>query len=136
MSKLNFKGKVFKDQVGKGFSLSLFIFEEDANQIVYSPALDLSGYGKTEIEAKKSFNICFEEFITYTTNKDTLVDELKRLGWKIKNENSKKKNNYKSPELSDLLKTDDYLAKIFETKNFKKINEDLALPVNSNQIDH
>ena len=31
--------------------------------VIYSPALDLSGYGSSEDEAKGSFEIALEEFI-------------------------------------------------------------------------
>ncbi len=32
------------------------------NYVAYSPALDLSGYGKTEEEARDSFNIVLKEY--------------------------------------------------------------------------
>ena len=46
--------------------LFLLEFKEGDNFIIYSPALDLSGYGKSEAEAKKSFNVALEEFSKYT----------------------------------------------------------------------
>gem|GEM_PF-1268150 len=38
------------------------------NYIAYSPALDLSGYGKTEEEARDSFNIVLKGHFDYAIN--------------------------------------------------------------------
>lgn len=64
--------------------LDLIKFEDTGCQIVYCPALDLSGYGKTNEEAEESFKITLEEFFRYTLNKNTLKKELLRLGWVVK----------------------------------------------------
>ena len=45
--------------------LAIFLFREDDNFIAYSPALDLSGYGKTEEDARNSFNIVLKEYFDY-----------------------------------------------------------------------
>ena len=37
--------------------LPLIEFEEDGCYVVYCPALDVSGYGKTEPEANQSFTV-------------------------------------------------------------------------------
>jgi hypothetical protein len=63
--------------------LTLISFIEDDTHIVYSAALDLTGYGKTEAEAKASFEIALEEFVRYTTAKNSIFKELTRLGWKV-----------------------------------------------------
>ena len=64
--------------------LSLVEFEEENVTIVYSPALDLSGYGYSQEEAKQSFSEALNEFLRYTTNKNSLDKVLKDLGWAIK----------------------------------------------------
>jgi hypothetical protein len=58
--------------------LSLIEFEEGGLFFVYSPALDLTGYGKTEKDARDSYNLAMEEFLRYTTNKKTAFKELER----------------------------------------------------------
>ena len=55
--------------------LPLIMFSEDDTQIIYCPALDLSGYGKTEPEARESFEITFDQFLQYTINKKTLAGQ-------------------------------------------------------------
>jgi len=84
MKQIGFKGKVKKGLVTVNVSVPLLSFKEDDTFIVYSPALDVSGYGDTEEEARKSFELTLEEFINYTINKKTFQSELTRLGWKIK----------------------------------------------------
>ena len=125
MAKIQFTGSIKDTRNIHQFELSLFSFIDEGVRIIYSPALDLSGYGKTIAEAKVSFELTLEEFVRYTSNKNSLQKELKRLGWEIK----KKSKPYSAPELSLMLQKNDYLANIFETKDFKKYNETVALPI-------
>jgi len=111
----------------KGFvhiNLALISFKENDVTIIYSPALDLSGYGNTVDEAKRSFEINLEEFIRYTTNKGSFFAELEKYGWKI----SKRKKSYTSPHLDDLLRTNDYLSDIIRDKEFQRYNQNVRLP--------
>ncbi len=62
--------------------LSLLAYLDEGLHVIFSPALDLFGYGNTEKEARASFDETLEEFLRYTTNKGTLQAELLRLGWK------------------------------------------------------
>jgi hypothetical protein len=105
--------------------LPLIIFEEDNNQIFYCPALDLSGYGATEDEAYRSFYEVLGEYFRYTTNKGTLFEDLKRLGWTLK-KNLKKKAI--PPALSTLLETNEDFSRIFNTYDFKKTVTEVSLP--------
>ena len=57
--------------------LAIFLFREDDNFIAYSLALDLSGYGKTEEDARNSFNIVLKEYFDYAINEGTLYEDLK-----------------------------------------------------------
>ncbi len=63
--------------------LSLVEFKEEDFTIIYSPALDLGGYGYNKIEAKKSFEEALSEFFRYTNNKNTLNKVLENLGWPV-----------------------------------------------------
>ena len=70
--------------------LLLFSLKDDNKvNIIYSPHLDLSGYGKTMSDAKESFNIAFEDFIDYTFKKKTLSKVLSHLGWQVKESTSR-----------------------------------------------
>jgi predicted RNase H-like HicB family nuclease len=105
------------------FNLTVIAFQEDNIFFVYTPALDLTGYGNTEEEARLSFEETLDQFLNYSTNKDTLVDELKRLGWKVS-----KKSVSKPPSLVDMINSNDYLAEIFEEKQYKKFHKNISLP--------
>lgn len=102
--------------------LSLIEFEEEGLHFVYSPALDLTGYGKTEAEAKESYNQAMEEFLKYTSHKKTAFEVLERLGWVIK------KKKVSAPSLSELLQSRSYLEEIFTEKQFRKTDENVRIP--------
>lgn len=126
MSNLIFKGNLKSGDKGIKTNLSLISFIEDGVHIIYSPALDLSGYGNTEGEAKDSFEIVLSEFFNYCMNKKTIFDELKRLGWKVKG--SKKHPKVQSPDMSELLKSNTDLEDIFQKKEFHKYNKEVMIP--------
>jgi hypothetical protein len=107
-------------------TLSLFEFKEDKAFIIYSPALDLSGYGYTKKEAMDSFSETLQEFFRYTINKNSIVNELKRLGWQIKG--GAKHPKFKAPDISTMMVGNSELKDIVEHKEFKKINKEVQLP--------
>ena len=61
-------------------TLDLYLFLDEECYIAYSPALDLSVYGATESEAKESFSIAFDEYISYGISQRTLVKDLRAHG--------------------------------------------------------
>ena len=123
MSKLHFNGQI--DFPGGIFhvGLSLIEFNEDDVTIIYSPALDLSGYGYNPEDAKNSFNIALHEFFRYTNNKKTFDKVLTELGWTIKG--GKKKPKVQAPLNSDLIAKNPLYNEIINSKNYKVYNEDI-----------
>lgn len=109
-------------------NLSLIQFEEDGTQIVYCPALDVSGYGNTESEAMNSFSISLGEFFQYTTNKKTLASELKNMGWEV---NKGKNKPMSPPPMSRLLESNDNFSRIFNSHPFRKFDKAFDLPLAS-----
>jgi len=103
--------------------LSLVEFEEDNVTIIYAPALDLSGYGYSQPEAKQSFFEALHEFFRYTNNKKTLDKVLKDLGWSVKG--SKKKPKFNPPKDSDLVSLNPLYNEIVNSKNYKVSREDV-----------
>jgi len=113
---------------GKKFidvNLQVLIFTEDKNQIVYCPALNLTGYGETESKAEESFKVVLTEYLTYTTNKKTLAEDLKNMGWTIK-KNLKKPAT--PPAMSDLLQHNEDFKNIFDNYDYKKVNTSVSMP--------
>lgn len=83
MAKLINRGTL-QDLKGEGteVGLSVLSYRDEDLYVLFSPALDLFGYGHTDKEARQSFDETLNEFLRYTSNKGTLQAELTRLGWK------------------------------------------------------
>lgn len=109
---------------GKYFiTLSLIEFIEDNVTIIFSPALDLSGYGYNSDEAKICFDESLKEFFKYTHNKKTLTSVLKQLGWKISG--SAQKPKFKPPKNSELVNTNEFYNDIINNKQHRTFTENL-----------
>ncbi len=119
---LNIQGN-FRNKGNKvEFSLPIIKFTEANVYFYYTPALDLTGYGNTEEEAQASFEETLGQFFDYTTNKNTLASELRKLGWKIG------KRKLSIPSLPEMLKENKYLAEIFEQKAYSKFDKMYSIP--------
>ena len=116
MDKIN----ISKEKINS--ELAIFLFKEDDNYIAYSPALDLSGYGKTEEEARDSFNIVLKEYFDYCINEGTLYQDLKSHGWNIK------QHTVETPKISMLILKNAELSNILDKKDFKKYHEPIKVP--------
>jgi hypothetical protein len=105
-------------------NLSMIAFEEDNSHIIYCPALDISGYGKTEIEARESFETTINEFFSYTIHKKTFTEVLKELGWSVR----KKGKPMIPPTMQELLSNNDNFNRIFNNFSFHKFDQYIAMP--------
>lgn len=102
--------------------LAVFLFKEDDNYIAYSPALDLAGYGKTEEDARDSFNIVLKGYFDYALKEGTLYQDLKEHGWNIK------EHKVETPTISMLILRNAELSSILDKKDFKKYHEPIKVP--------
>lgn len=123
MSNLHLKADLGFENDKYQVGLSLVEFQEDNVIIIYSPALELSGYGYDYSEAKNSFFEALHEFFRYTNNKNTLNEVLKNLGWNIKG--SKKKPKFDPPKDSELVISNPIFNEIVNNKNYKVSREDI-----------
>jgi hypothetical protein len=105
--------------------LPLIVFEDSGTQVVYCPALELTGYGKNESEAENSFQTSLGEFILYTTRKNTLRDELVKMGWKIR---KSKLKPMLPPDMTEMLANNPNFSHIFNNYPFRKFNQSIVLP--------
>lgn len=116
----------FSNEKGKfDVKLSLIEFEEDGCLVVYCPALDVCGYGKTEPEANQSLTVSLAAFFQYSINKNTFVDEMRRLGWKFKNIHRK----MIPPDMSTLLSENENFSRIFNNHSFRKYDMNIEIPI-------
>ena len=127
MSNLHIRANLGINHNKYHIGLSLVEFTEDNIIIIYSPALDLSGYGNSEEEAKKSFSEAMDEFFKYTTNKKTLDTVLKGLGWSI--EGSKSKPQFNPPKDSDMVTSNSLYNEIVNQKNYKVSRQEVEFSI-------
>ena len=117
--KASFRGKKYQISIG----LSVYLWKDDDIYYAYSPALDITGYGNSESEAKKSFEITLQEFVNYTNNKKTIFDELENLGWTV----NRKKKRVHAPELEELLDDNKSFKDIFNREGVKREKRNIEL---------
>lgn len=122
---INFNGKDSKIKI----LLTLIQFKDSGSIVIFAPAIEVYGYGKTVSEAKKSFEIGLLEFIKYTTAKGTFFKEMKRMGWDIKKR--KEKIDFKMPVFTELVEKNKNLNKIVNERDYKKFSQNIpiAIPV-------
>lgn len=124
MSKVKFESTYYDGKNKISVGLGLYLWDENGIFYVYSPSLDLTGYGESAIKAKASFEQTLEEFLNYTQSKKTLFEELEHLGWAV----NKKKKRVHAPDINDLLEDNESFRNIYEQakKITKKVEFELA----------
>lgn len=123
---LSFEGNYANSEGNVKAKLFLIHFvDENGVHIIYSPHLDLSGYGNTKEEAKTAFEDAFKDFMDYTLKKKTLGKLLDKLGWKIKG-SMKKPRKFVTPKLEDLLDKS-YVSDIFNKYKTETYHEEVAI---------
>lgn len=107
-----------KHGTGVSISLSVILYEEDKIHYAYCAALDILGYGNTEDEARKSFEIMLQEILEDAVSKGNLETLLKYCGW----------NKNEPPKTSDLIARCSTLADIVNNKTYRSIQENITIP--------
>ncbi len=95
--------------------MPIVLFQEDGIWFAHCAALEITGYGHTENEAKDSFEIMLKEFFRYAEENGNLHDELKRLGWQVEARTP--------PPFEKLISRDETLKRIFDTKPVRTVLE-------------
>ncbi|HZK07431.1 MAG TPA: hypothetical protein VFC92_04455 [Bacteroidales bacterium] len=111
--------------------VNLFLIHfQDENKVhfVFSPHLDLTGYGYTLKDAKKSFTIVLDDFIDYTLNKKTISKVLADLGWKSKG-TAKKPARLIAPSITSVIGKNKYVSEIFDKHAVQTFHQEVELPV-------
>ena len=66
------------------FSIEYYVFMENGNYITLIPSLDITS-GGTYSDAMANFYECFELYVEYWIEHETLLDDLREHGWKVQN---------------------------------------------------
>ncbi len=101
----------------------VYDWEDEGVFYVYSPALDLTGYGKTKSESQESFKTSLDIFIDYTYNKKTIFDELEYLGWSV----NRRKKKAIPPENEEMLNDNEVLKELSTKEGVNKSNQNIQL---------
>ncbi len=123
MDKKRANAKYSDENKNVEFNISIFLWEEDSVSYVYSPALDLTGYGLNKEEARESFETVLHEFIVYTHNKKTIFTELENLGWAV----NKKKGRVVSPDFEDMLSENEHFKHLYKSKDLVRDSSNVNL---------
>ena len=128
MAEYIFQGKLQTSTNTVKVKLLLFHFE-DENKInfIYSPHLDLTGYGNSTEEAQQSFGIVLEDFVDYTVKKKTLGKVLQQLGWTLKGI-PKKPKKIIAPSITSIIKDNKYISEIFDKYPVSTFHQEIGLP--------
>jgi hypothetical protein len=109
-------------------NLFLIHFQDENNtHFIFSPHLDLTGYGNNLREAKKSFNIALDDFISYTINKKTLSKVLTGLGWKVKG-STRKPAKILAPSITSVIANNRHVSEIFDNHIAKTFHQEVEFP--------
>ena len=129
MSQYIFEDKYRSNEASVRVRLLLVQFKDENNvHFIYSPHLDLTGYGTDSDEAKKSFEIVFEDFVDYTLKKKTLGKVLTSLGWELKG-SPKKPKELLAPSIKSVIKDNEYVSEIFDKYPVNTYHKEVGLPV-------
>ena len=129
MSHYIFEGKY--QGKSKSVRIRLFLVHfQDENKVhfIYSPHLDLTGYGNNLTEAQKSFEIVFEDFVDYTLKKKTLAKVLTGLGWELKG-TEKHPKKVIAPSITSVINDNKYVSEIFDKYPVNTYHKEVGLPV-------
>ncbi len=128
MGQYIFEGKYQSNSESVRVRLLLFQFMDENNvHFIYSPHLDLTGYGTDSEAAKRSFEIVFEDFVDYTLKKKTLGTVLAGLGWKLKG-SAKKPKKVLAPSITSVIKDNEYVSEIFDKYQVNTFHQEVGLP--------
>lgn len=123
MEKFNFKAEHLTQDSTINVELTLISFTEENMFFVYCPALDLTGYGDNEKDAKNSFSQTLKMYLNYTTENKTFIKDLTVHGWTVKN-----RKRLKSPDFDFLLQHNKQFKRIVNKRDFSKYKEEIKLP--------
>ena len=103
-------------------SLSVVAYHEaDGVHYVYSPALDLFGYGHTPAEARASFDTALNEMVRYAIAENTLDALLADYGWQSLATDGQIR--YQAPNLRELTRRNPDLLDILDRPEFQKYQQ-------------
>ncbi|MDR1021946.1 MAG: hypothetical protein LBL94_01535 [Prevotellaceae bacterium] len=106
-------------------TVDVYTFKEGEMYIAYCPSMDISAYGLSEDDAKKSFSEVMEAHIAYCVQKKTLKKDLEAHGWKIA---KGKKLEVQTPSVEQMLSSNEPLKDIVYNRDYQKVSRNVEIP--------
>lgn len=119
----SFTGQYSVDGNVVGVSVPVYLWSEDGITYAMAPALDITGYGKSEAEAKRSFEVMLQEFVSYTHRKKTIYKVLEGLGWTT----NRKKKRVVPPAIEDLIQDNEDVREMIARPGVRRYEEKMAV---------
>ena len=122
------KNQLLKEEYNSTSIKLLLIHFVDENNIhfIYSPHLDLTGYGNGVDEAKNSFETVFQDFIDYTVENKTLSKVLNKLGWQAKSPEGTER--LFAPSIISMIKDNEHVSEILDTYPVSTYHREVDIP--------
>lgn len=105
------------------FSLEFYIFREDANYVVYCPALDISTCAETYNDAISSFYEMFQLHVECCVENGTLQEDLLSHGWKVH------KRSITPPAVTFIMKKPEMKKLLGSHLSFERVVAPARIPV-------
>lgn len=117
------KGKV-KSRAGDiSVCLDIISYDEQGSRVIYCPALELSGYGRTKAAAEDSFMITLHEFLDYALEHGTLAAAMTELGWTIG-----MAGDIVPPSMKEMYSSRVELQDLISERSFTKRRSNISIP--------
>lgn len=115
-------------------NLQILRYTDKGIFFIYSPAIELYGYGNSESESIESFEINLEEYIDYGITNGTLHQDLLEHGWKIKKVTQKSslrniRNAVKPPKIDVLKASNPDLMELLNRNDVIQHQRSIMIPV-------
>ncbi|MFP4663696.1 MAG: hypothetical protein ACLFM1_04655 [Bacteroidales bacterium] len=129
MAKLLFEGAYKSNMSEVKIKLLIVHFKDNTGvHILYSPHLDLSGYGENLSAAKESFEITLSDFIDYTIKKKTIGSVLRKLGWSFDKGKVKNPKKVMAPSIASVINDNDHVSEIFDNYPVETFHKNITIP--------
>lgn len=106
-------------------ALSVYTFDDDEIYYTFAPELDIIGYGYTPAEANTSFEHMLDEYLNFTAEKGTLIQDLEEHGWEINSEDA----TFTHPTTAFLSKVNALFAELTKKNNLSVYKKNIEFQI-------
>lgn len=113
---VNLQTECFEENRQHRFNIQYYIFKSEGLYLAYCPALDMTSSGEDMNDVIKQFYEHFQLYVECCIEENTLIDDLKSHGWKIKGV------KLYQPTFNELLEKPDFRALMESDTEYERLN--------------